>query len=69
MQQRQLLKVLLLKGSILKGFPLLARATGVVLMLSLLSGSAEAQPYPSKPIHLVVPFAAGGGGAAGRPCP
>jgi len=39
---------------------LLARATGVVLTLSLLSGSAAAQRYPSKPIHLVVPFAAGG---------
>jgi len=39
------------------------RAIAAVLALSLtptLSASASAQPYPSKPIHLVVPFSAGG---------
>src|SRR5436190_5131870 len=60
MQQRQLPEVLLPKGLLLKGCRLLAWVTGVVLTLSLLSGSAEAQSYPSKPIHLVVPFTAGG---------
>src|SRR5262245_43204356 len=34
----------------------------VVVMVALLAGSASAEDYPSRPIKLVVPFAAGGPG-------
>jgi tripartite-type tricarboxylate transporter receptor subunit TctC len=34
---------------------------GLFLLLALISGLA-AQPYPTKPIRIIVPFAAGGGG-------
>ncbi len=32
-----------------------------VVSATVLSGIASAQPYPNKPIRLVVPFTAGGG--------
>ena len=40
----------------MKTFPLCA------LAFAALSGTAHAQPYPSKPLRLVIPFAAGGTG-------
>jgi tripartite-type tricarboxylate transporter receptor subunit TctC len=35
-------------------------AFGVILIASAASGDASAQSYPNRPLHLVVPFAAGG---------
>jgi len=39
----------------------LARATGAALLCTLLAGHAAAQPYPNKPIRLIVGFPAGTG--------
>ena len=33
---------------------------GVLAAMSLISGSASAQPYPNRPIRMVVPWPAGG---------
>ncbi len=38
-----------------------AIALGIALLVSGLPAAAQAQPYPNKPIRLLVPFPAGGG--------
>jgi len=40
--------------------PMATMSLAVAVALSVLSGSAQAQPYPSRPIKFIVPYAAGG---------
>jgi tripartite-type tricarboxylate transporter receptor subunit TctC len=44
----------------MKPMPLLSLACAALLAVSLTTGTASAQ-YPDKPIHLIIPFAPGGG--------
>ena len=49
---------------------MIARANAVLLIsLAAVFNAVQAQPFPSKPLHIIVPFPPGGVGTVHHPVP